>query len=224
MTKQNHQIKKRRQRIRQNQTKSLRKAAVSTAANKRYERAVSQFFAYIRHLTHKPAAQALQQPIDIDLCLCDFSQHLWENEASKTTANSTVAGLLHLIPPLHNLLPGAKRLMKSWTRQETPIRATPLNTRQVRAIAGAAVSQHRFKLAIGILMSYHLMLRPIEILNVQKKHLRLSGTRRAVLLLLWTKTGKRMNASAEAVILRDGVLIRAIRKMLQGMHDEDYLM
>ena len=107
------------------QYKSLKSAAVHPATDAKYRKAVSDFFEYLRILTGQEAARSLQNVLEIDICLCDYLQHLWESDASKGDANSAVAGVPHLVPPLTNQLQGARRLLKAWGRTETPLRAPP---------------------------------------------------------------------------------------------------
>ena len=167
MTKTSRHIKERRKLLQHSRTKSLAEAAVSATTNAKYRQAVADFFRYLRYLTGRPASESLTQPMEADIALCEYIQHLWETEQSKGVASYTCSGLPHLIPPLTNQLTGAKRLMQAWGRKEIPLRATPINLAQLQAVAGAAVAQGKHKLALSILLSFHVLLRPIEMVSVR---------------------------------------------------------
>ena len=94
----------------QKDSQLLKDKAVSPAQNAKYRTAVAEFFGYLRQLTQAPASQSLQDPLEIDLAICDYLQFLWESERPKGDADALVCGIPHLIPPFQNscmVLPGS---------------------------------------------------------------------------------------------------------------------
>ena len=63
-----------------------------------------------------------QSYIDLDLCLCAFIQHVWEEGDPKSWT------LTHFMLAVRGKTPGSSRLMKGWTKTELPERAPPLPT------------------------------------------------------------------------------------------------
>ena len=183
MGKQSKKTRKKARHIKRSQNKSLKDSAVSPKTNVKYRLAVAKFFEYMRLLTRRPAAASLTQPMEVDIALCDYLQHLWDTNQTKTEANSVVSGIAHIVPPLTNQLPGAHRLQRAWSRNITPIRATPITSTQLHPVAGYAVSIGRRHLAVAMLLAFHTLLRPIEMLSIRKSHFRLGNHTRGVLLL-----------------------------------------
>ena len=79
-----------------------------------------------------------QSYIDLDLCLCAFIEHVWEEGDSKSWALNAISAVTHFMPAVRGKTPGSSRLMKGWTKTELPERA-PLPTLFAKAVAGAAL-------------------------------------------------------------------------------------
>lgn len=137
----------------------------------------------------------------MDLLLCDYVEHLWSTGAGRAQACDTLAGLRDIQPGLRNNLPGAWRLLRTWSVNEVPCRAPPLPEHIVKAMAGWSFFKGHNAFGVSLLAGFYGMLRTGEILNLRSSHM-LSGPRdqQIVISLGLTKAGKRQGA-AESVIL-----------------------
>ena len=94
-------------------------------------------------------------------------------------------------------IPGAWRLLNAWQRNETPARATPLTEEQVKACAGYVLHKKKPHMAVGVMLAFHCLLRPGELLKLHASDFHLVGKVGVVNLVL-TKSGLRQGA-AESV-------------------------
>ena len=113
---------------------TLRDLTVQPATRRRYNAATDAFLRFLKD-------EKLELPRErmyMDPLLCDYLEHLWSSGAGRAQANDTVAGLQDLQPNLRHHLPGAWRLLKTWSINEIPCRAPPLPEHLVHAMAGWA--------------------------------------------------------------------------------------
>eukprot|EP00438_Fugacium_kawagutii_P030707 Skav213061 [mRNA] locus=scaffold364:550493:557908:- [translate_table: standard] len=176
---------------------SLRELTVQPATRRRYQLATQAFFDYLDRAGVPIPTQRLQ----FDGLVCDFLVHLWATGAGRGQANDTIAGLQDLQPSLRNRLPGAWRLMKTWSINEVPARAAPLPEHVLQAMAGWAFFKGYNSFGVSLVLAFYTMLRTGEVLSLRSSHL-LCGPddKQAVISLGMTKGGKRRGA-AESVIL-----------------------
>ena len=89
-----------------------------------------------------------QSYIDLDLCLCAFIEHVWEEGDPKSCALNAISAMTHFMPAVQGKTRGSSRLMKGWTKTELPERAPPLPTLFATAVAGAALRRQDLRLCV----------------------------------------------------------------------------
>eukprot|EP00438_Fugacium_kawagutii_P036234 Skav234091 [mRNA] locus=scaffold212:164975:165838:- [translate_table: standard] len=137
----------------------------------------------------------------MDLLLCDYLEHLWSSGAGRAQACDTLAGVQDIQPGLRNHLPGAWRLLRTWSVNEIPCRAPPLPEHLLKAMAGWAFFKGHYSFGISLLVGYYGMLRTGEVLNLRSSAMMTNPRDKQVVISLgYTKSGKRQGA-AESVIL-----------------------
>lgn len=116
---------------------SLKELTVQPATKKRYAAAVQNFFTYLKN-----ADLVLpQQKSKLDGLVADYVDYLWSTGAGRAQACDTLAGLQDLQPDLRHNLPGAWRLLKTWSINEIPARAPPIPDHVVHAWRGGRSSR-----------------------------------------------------------------------------------
>ena len=68
-------------------------------------------------------------PIDFDLSLVEWVEHMWHEDESKSLANDTGSAVLQKIAQLKGHLHGSQRVLRAWSNNELPNRAPPLPTK-----------------------------------------------------------------------------------------------
>ena len=176
---------------------SLKELTVQPATKRRYTAATEGFFAYLR----SAQIELPRQKRKLDGLLCDYIEHLWSSGAGRALANDTLAGLQDLQPDLRHHLPGAWRLLKTWSINELPARAPPLPEHVVKAMAGWAFFKGHYSFGVSLLTGFFAMLRTGEVHGLRSAHLMCGPKDKQVIVSLGlTKGGKRQGA-AESVIL-----------------------
>ena len=182
----------------------------------RYKRATKAFFVFVREAQLNAV---LSRSVDEALCL--FIQAAWEQGEPIGAATDLLSGLSHFLPRLRGGLRGAWRLVSAWSKNEKPQRPAPFSQDTLYAFAGAALVRYGEALTLGILLAFHCMLRPGELLNVRSDHFLFSGSR-GTLTLPEAKSGARINAP-ESVLIADAVLIRALQNWIAGLERPERL-
>eukprot|EP00438_Fugacium_kawagutii_P016151 Skav228276 [mRNA] locus=scaffold6733:108207:110481:- [translate_table: standard] len=176
---------------------TLRELTVQPATRRRYERATQAFFEYL----NTAGIVLPTQKSKLDPLVCDFIEHLWSSGAGRAQACDTLAGLQDSQPSLRNNLPGAWRLLKTWSINEVPNRAPPLPEHVVQSMVGWALLKGHVSFGVSLMVGFYGMLRTGELCNLRSSHM--VGTTRdwqVLISLGFTKGGKRQGA-AESVIL-----------------------
>lgn len=184
---------------------TLRELTVQPATKKRYKQAVDGFLQFLRTEQRPlPTNKTLVDPI-----LCDYLEHLWSSGAGRAQASDTVAGLQDVQPNLRHQLPGAWRLLKTWSLNEVPNRAPPLPEHLVHAMAGWAFFKGHFSFGTSLLLGFYTMLRSGEIIELKGSHVVVSKQDKQVLVSLgFTKGGKRQGAAESTILgIEDAVTI-----------------
>ena len=183
---------------------TLRELTVQPATRKRYDAAVNGFLAYLKsNSLTLPHQKHLLDPL-----VCDYLEHLWSTGKGRGLASDTLAGLQDTLPKLRGSLPGSWRLLKTWSQNEIPNRAPPLPEHVVWAMCGWAAFHGHFSFAISLLVAFYGMLRTGEVLAVQRRHIcSQPGSRKVLLSLGLTKSGKRAGAAESVVLGHDTVVI-----------------
>ena len=176
---------------------SLRDLTVQPATKRRYSAATQGFFTYLDQ-----ASLCLpKRKTQLDALLCDYVEHLWSSGAGRGLAADTLAGLQDLQPDLRHHLPGAWRLLKTWSINEVPARAVPFPEHVVKAMAGWAFFKGWNSFGVSLIIGFYCMLRTGEVLALRSANLLCHGKDKQVVVSLgMTKGGKRQGA-AESVIL-----------------------
>lgn len=92
------------------------------ATKRRYQLATDQFLTFLR-----AEGKTLPKQKDLlDPLTCEYIEHLCSSGAGRALACDTPAGLQDLQPSLKSHLPGAWRLLRTWSVNEVPNRAPPL--------------------------------------------------------------------------------------------------
>jgi len=187
---------------------SLRELTVQPATKRRYATAVDGFFTYLRN-----AGLSLpSKKMALDHLLCDDVEFLWSNGAGRGLANDTIAGLQDRQPDLRHHLPGAWRLLKTWSINEVPARAPPFPDHVVKAMSGWAFFKGYYSFGLSLLIGFYAMLRTGEVLSLRSSSLMCQGKSTPVVISLgMTKGGKRQGA-AESVILGYEPVVRLIQQ------------
>lgn len=182
---------------------TLKDLTVQPATKQRYSRAIDKFLEFL----HSNDLQLPRLREKLDALVCDYLEHLWATGEGRALASDTVAGLQDSDVRLRGQLPGAWRLLKTWSINEIPNRAPPLPVHVLHAMVGWAFFHQRFTFGISLLLGYYGMLRTGEIIALRGSQL-LTDPRNSKLILSLglTKGGKRQGAAESAVIGYDMVV------------------
>lgn len=176
---------------------TLRALTVQPSTRKRYDKAVDAFLQFLKVEGHTlPKDKSLLDPL-----VRDYLERMWSTGLGRGQACDTLAGLQDLQPNLRGHLPGAWRLMKTWSLNEIPNRAPPIPEHVLMALVGWSFFKGHVTFGISLLIGFYTMLRTGEVLSLRACHLLSSSPSMQVLISLGlTKGGKRQGAS-ESVIL-----------------------
>ena len=182
---------------------TLKGLTVQPQTRARYNKAVDDFSSFLRlNGIELPRRREHMDPL-----VCDYVEHLWSSGAGRAQASDTLAGLQDLTPKLRGCLPGAWRLLKTWSLNEVPNRAPPLPEYVMHAMCGWAAFKGYYSFSVSLLLGFYGMLRTGELLNVRRKDLLSQPGGRTILLNLgMTKGGKRAGAAESVVIGHDVVV------------------
>ena len=186
---------------------TLRQLTVQPSTRKRYDKALQEFFTFLRH-------EGLDLPTNkqkVDPLVCDYLEELWATGKGRGQACDTLAGLQDSQPSLRGAMPGAWRLLRTWQANEIPSRAPPLPEHIVLAMAGWALFHEWTSFALSLLIGFYSMLRTGEILGLTSSHMQCGdGQLQALISLGFTKGGKRHGA-AESVVLGYEPIVRFLK-------------
>ena len=136
----------------------------------------------------------------MDLRICEFVEHAWEEGDSHNIPSDARSGLMHFIDALHTYLPGSQRLLLAWSKNELPKRADPLPINLLLAMVGPAITAHKFRIALSLLLDFHALLRTTEIIYIQASHVTFPQRCGPVLLVRpLTVSGQRLQNVPETV-------------------------
>ena len=182
---------------------SLRDLTVQPATKARYTKAVDGFLKFLKNNQVVLPKQRQQ----LDPLVCDYLEHLWSTGEGRALASDTVAGLQDQDAKLKGHLPGAWRLLKTWSINEVPNRAPPVPEHVVHAMAGWAFFHGHVSFGVSLLLGFYAMLRTGELLALRANHLYCDRRRSKVVVSLgFTKGGKRQGAAESCVIGYDMVV------------------
>ena len=176
---------------------------VQPATKARYNKAVDGFLQFLRSNN----LSLPKQRASLDPLVCDFLEHLWSQGSGRALASDTVAGLQDQDAKLRGQLPGAWRLLKTWSLNEIPSRAPPLPEHVLHAMVGWSFFNEHFSFGVSLLLGYYAMLRTGELLGLKSSHLLGDHRHTQVIVSLGlTKGGKRAGAAESCVVGYDMVV------------------
>ena len=181
----------------------LRSLTVQPATKTRYNKAVDGFLQFLNnnHLVLP------KQRANLDPLVCDYLEHLCSQGYGRAIARDTVAGLQDQDAKLRGHLPGAWRLLKTWSLNEVPSRAPPLPEHVLHAMVGWSFFNEHFSFGVSLLVGYYAMLRTGELLGLKSNHLVGDLRHSQVIISLGlTKGGKRAGAAESCVVGYDMVV------------------
>lgn len=146
------------------------------ATRRRYDAAVDKCLVFLKNnnLT-LPRQKQLVDPL-----ACEYLEHLWCTGAGRALASDTSAGLQDAQPLLRGQLPGAWRLMKTWTVNEIPSRAPPEHV--LLSMVGWAFFKGYVTFGISLLISFYGMLRSGEVIGLMASRVVLSAEQSQLLI------------------------------------------
>lgn len=188
----------------------LSELTVQPATRLRYQSAIDAFL----HFLHQNSLVLPTQRDLLDPLVCEFIEHLWSSGGGRGRASDCVAGLQNHDPKIRGHLPGAWRLLKTWSINEVPNRAPPLPEHVLHSMVGWATFHGHHGFAVSLLVGFYGMLRTGELLTIYRKDFMVDeGGRKVLLALGWTKGGKRAGAAESVVLGHDAVVKPLLRWM-----------
>jgi integrase len=198
----------------------LADSLISPSLRLRYETAVARYFSYVELLGVELPADGMA----LDMGLCDFIEHLWENGEPRAYAGDVLSGMGRLAPLTRResqQFPLAWSYFTAWGKHELPERAAPFSMDMIMAIAGYLLQQGKIADAVIYLLSFHCILRIGECLGLKAGDLLFSDSC-VVLSLGFTKGGKRRNEE-ESVVCSDAFIIALLRILVEDLLPGDKL-
>ena len=149
---------------------------------------------------------------DTDTVLGRYFERLWQDGEPRGWAENARSALMHFLPALRRQLHGSQRLLMAWNKEELPERAPPFPARFVLAVAGAALARVSLRLSTLVLLGFHAFLRPGELLAVRAAHFVGEANANVIVLVLpCTKSGSRLQAVKESVLITDSLVVAYVR-------------
>ena len=176
---------------------SLRELTVQPATKQRYNRAIDKFLVFL----HDNGLRLPNRRDQMDTFACDYLEHLWSTGQGRALASDTIAGLQDQDVRLRGQLPGAWRLLKTWSQHEIPCRAPPLPAHVLHAMVGWAIFHQRFTFAISLLIGFYGMLRTGEIIGLRGSHILSDSRSNKILISLGLTKGGKRHGAAESVVI-----------------------
>ena len=163
-------------------------------------------------------------PATVDIRLCEYIEHCWEEGETRNLPANARSGLMHFIPSLRGALPGSQRLLAAWSKNELPNRAAPLPIKFLMALVGCAIRGNDLRMATTLLVAFHALLRTGELLQVQASHFVLPRHDGPILLTLPnTKSGQRLQSTPETVVITDPLVKTYVTVMVGRLQPGDRL-
>ena len=181
----------------------LRELLMTVNAKRRYEAALSRYFAYEETLEADDSADA----IDFDARLSTFVEQLWQEGDPRYWAEDTLSAISKWIPSLRGQLRMSWSLVSAWQRNEPPQRCTPLSLDILLAMVGRAIALDWLRMSLVLLIGFHCLLRTAEMYKLRANDFEFNATLTAgVLTIRESKSGTRYNI-VESVTITDPTLI-----------------
>ena len=184
----------------------MRSLALQPRTLKRYEGAVSLFFAWL-----EAAREALPAtPEAMDEILAEYLEDCWAQGLGRGKAADSLSGLQHFVPSLRRSLKDSWRLLGVWSKNEVPTRVLPLLPDQALAMAGFALSDGDVCMAAAVLVAFNRLLRPSEVMVTRSQRTFDFDQGTCHIELGYAKGGQRSGVPEHVVIDElEGVLLLA---------------
>ena len=180
----------------------LRRVIVTAATEKKYNAGVLLFYIWL-------AQYGLALPdcyVDLDLILCDFIQHSWEEGEVRGYVGNALSGVSHFLPDVRGHLKSAWRLYGAWQRMELPARAPPMPEAVLFGVAGHCVRKGAYAMGVCLLVFFHCFIRTGELLALTVDQIVVTASE-GVISLPNTKSGQRTGALEAVSITSDVVAV-----------------
>ena len=148
-----------------------------------------------------------------------FIEYLWETGESRNDAADICSGIQHFLMT-RKKLPGAWRLISTWSHVELPVRAPPMPPLVMVAMVGLCIHIGEWGMGASLLCVWHCFLRTAEIMEISGATFQLDHLCQGVLSLGLTKAGKRRGAAEMCVLTCQAtgwMLQEATKRLPRGM-------
>jgi len=189
----------------------LRHQLIQPTTVKRYAAAFDAFYGYVDVMWG--VLPTIYE--ELDRCLAEYIESLWEDGAPKGSASYVVAATEYFIPAARRRLMLSWRLVGAWGRLELPARAPPMTTLVMSALAGLFIHWGLEELGLMMIVNFYCMFRTGEPFQVRAADVVPNGHwTRAVIRLTDTKTSKRGSGLVEYVNIDDGDVLTALKAVV----------
>ena len=180
-----------------------------------------------------------EDPMDeheLDSCLHEYIQWLYDEGRSKSLAKNAIAGLGLYLPRLRKFLPTSRLALRGWSNVE-PVQSYPPLTWELTCLLAAHSSEKSPDLArmgIGVVLAFDCLLRVSELVNLRREDIGFVGDERmgefeadakgqsnkteAIVVIRHAKTGKN-----QWVELFDASLIKLLRGLVAVTKPGEFL-
>ena len=164
---------------------------------------------------------SLRTAYDFDSAASLYVEGLWADGFGRAEGSYLLAALQHMLPMLKHQLNLAWRLMKTWSKNELPTRAVPLDASTVLGFAGLFWVWKEPQLAAGIVVAFDFFLRTGELFTLRRQHVEFFASQ-ASLQLTHTKSTT-YQIHSERLLAWDALAIGALRFLAFNKEPPDFL-
>eukprot|EP00971_Amphidinium_carterae_P123243 2440267-Amphidinium_carterae.1 len=142
--------------------------------------------------------------------------------------NFFLAGLQQLHLELHGRLHPAWQAVRQWSHRFVPAVRRHMPVELVLSLAVAAVLQGWWRVAVGLLLGFHLLLRPAELANLRRGDFLLptdlgGSWRHGVAKISQSKTATRFTL-LQAVTIEDSLVLNLLTALIKDDHPRSLLL
>ena len=176
---------------------TLKSLTIQPRTRARYDKAKDRFYKFLeKNQLELPRKLSLFDPL-----LCEYLEHLWATGEGRALASDTLASLQDISPRIRGSIPGAWRLLKTWSVNELPNRAPPFPEKVLQCVVGYFLFHRKHAMALSLLLGFYGMLRTGEVLAIRNKDVTVDlASHTAVISLGLTKGGKRAGAAESVTV------------------------
>ena len=152
---------------------------------------------------------SLSTGFDFDASAAMYIEALWADGFGRAEGSYLLAALQYMLPMLKHQLNLSWRLMKTWSKNELPTRAVPLDAATVVSFAGLFWVWQEQELATGILVAFDFFLRTGELFTLRRQHVEFFGSQASLQLTQTKSTTYQIHS--ERLLAWDNLAIGALR-------------